>query len=232
MKPKRLKQGIFIALSGPDGSGKSTQACMLGNWLSSVGYDVLVTKEPGGDAVCADIRKILVHDAHDTRYDPPIADGRVELFLFCADRRQHVVSTIYPALRARRIVICDRYVPDTYAYQCKARRAVEPFEFKYIMDRAITVGDMHIPDLTLWFKLDPEIGIARKILKKQLDRFEAEESSFHIAVADGFADFFKRWPEYRHVCIDATHSEKDISEEIKKHVKKLISRVTRSRPAS
>jgi thymidylate kinase len=79
---------------------------------------------------------------------------------------------------------------------------------------------------------DPKVGIDRKTRKKTLDRFEAEDILFHRAVVKGFTDFFKRWPEYRHVCIDAMHSEKDISEEIKKHVKKLISRVTRSHPAS
>jgi dTMP kinase len=210
---------------------------MLGDWLTRAGYDVLVTQEPGGDAVGQDIRKILTHDANDTRYDPPIADGMVEFLLFCADRRQHVVSTIYPALLACKIVICVRYVMDTYAYQCYARNAlgqntVDPFEYKYIMDRATNVGNMHKPDVTFMHHLkDPKIGIDRKALTKALDRFEAEDILFHREVVNGFADFFKRWPEYDHVYIDATLSEEVISEQIKKHVKKLIGHASRSRRA-
>ena len=229
MKPKRLSRGVFIALCGPDGSGKSTQTRLLGEWLAHLKYDVLVTKEPGGDAVCQDIRKILVHDARENRYNPPIADGMVELFLFCADRRQHVKSTIEPALAECKIVVCDRYVPDTYAYQCCARRALSRHEFKYIMDRA--VGNVPVPDLIIWCDLDPSIGIKRKFLSQELDRFEAEDISFHMAVVKGFADFFTQWPEYVHVRIDAEQSKKKMARTIKEHVTRLLDRIERSNPA-
>jgi dTMP kinase len=230
MKPAKLQRGVFIVLSGPDGSGKSTQTRLLGEWLTHLKYDVLVTKEPGGDAVCQDIRKILVHDANERRYDPPIADGMVEFFLFCADRRQHVKSTIEPALAEHKIVVCDRYVPDTYAYQCHARRALDRYEFKYIMDRA--VGNVPVPDLTFWCNLDPKEGIKRKFLNHELDRFEAEDISFHLAVAEGFAEFFKQWPEYAHVRIDAAQSKKKMARNIKEHVTRLLDRIEHSNPAA
>lgn len=230
MKSKHLSRGVFIVLSGPDGSGKSTQVRMLAEWLSRTGYDVIATKEPGGDAVGQDIRSILTHDANDKRYDPPIADGMVEFFLFCADRRQHVKSVIMPALAENRIVICDRYVPDTYAYQCYARRAVDQYEFKYIMDRA--TGGMHVPDVTFWFDLDPSIGLERKYLKHKLDRFEAEDLSFHEAVAKGFGDFFTKWPEYFHVQVDAAQSKKKTARKLKEHVTKLIQQTESINPAT
>ena len=225
-----LSKGVFIVLCGPDGSGKSTQAGFLCRWLSRKGYDVVSTREPGGDPVCADIKKILTQSAHDAHYDPPIVDGMVEFFLFCADRRQHVKTVIEPALADKKVVVCDRYVPDTYAYQCHARNALNRHEFKYIMDRA--VSNVPAPDVTLWLDLDPSIGLERKYLTQKLDRFEAEELSFHEAVAKGFKEFFTLSPEYNPVRINAAESKRKMFVHIRSVVEPIVSRCVANYPAT
>lgn len=208
---KKLTRGIFIVFCGPEGGGKSTQIAWLSEQLTKQGYDVLATNEQRATKVGKKIRDVIQSD---------LKDGLTEFFLFCAARRYHVVNTILPALNTGRVVICDRYVPDTYAYQCVGRTALRTDEFKFIMDRA--VNDVYVPDLCIWMDLDPSIGLKRKMEQGAMDRFESENLSFHEAVARGFGTFFSTWTEYAHVRIDATKSKKHTHRKIMEHVQHLL----------
>lgn len=208
---KKLTRGVFIVFCGPEGGGKSTQIKWLAKYLTRLGYDVYTTNELRKTPVGKGIRNVTNLD---------VADGIVELFLFCAARRHNNVRHVYPALRDKKIVICDRYIMDTYAYQCEARNALTDREFKYILDR--TVADVWVPDLSIWMHLKPSIGIKRKIKQGSIDRFESEDLAFHEAVARGFATFFKKWPEYRNVCINAERDKKHIHNAIVRSVLPLL----------
>lgn len=208
---KKLARGFFIVFCGPEGGGKSTQITWLTDYLIQRGYPVYATNELRKSIVGKRIRNVTNLD---------VADGIVELFLFCAARRHNNVRHVYPALLDKKIVICDRYTMDTYAYQCEARNALTDREFKYIVDR--TVADVWVPDLSIWMDLDPSIGIERKKDQGSIDRFESEDMVFHENVAKGFATFFKKWPEYRHVRIDAERGKKHIHRAIVRSVLPLL----------
>jgi dTMP kinase len=213
---KTIKGGAFIVLSGPEGAGKTTQARLLGEWLKKEDYDVLVTKEPGGgDEVSVAIRGIVTCKAFDV-------DSLTEFFLFCADRRQHLVKLVLPALDRGTIVICDRYIPDTFAYQSYAGKAIEVHDFRFIMDRA-TKG-MHVPELTFWFDLPVEEGLLRKKVQMETTRFEEKQLDYHRDVAEGFRKFFSERPEYSAVPINALLSQEEVLGLLKE---KLESRILR-----
>ena len=162
---------MFITFEGPEGSGKSTALRAVAAHLESVGVRVVCTREPGGGTMGPRIREILLHEGE--------MDPRAEIFLFLADRSQHGVEVIRPALAQGKVVLCDRYADSTVAYQGHAR------DFDLAQLRAwndLATGGLK-PDLTLLFDLDPEIGLARIAHK---DRLDSEPLAFHIRVREGF----------------------------------------------
>ena len=176
---------MFIVFEGGEGSGKSTQARLLYQWLVKQGNNVLLTKEPGGDgSVCQDIRQVLLNEQYVSILYP-----LTEFFLFLSDRAQHVATVISPALEIGQVVVCDRFQAATFAYQCVARSVCSQREFEFM--NTLATGGI-VPDLTLWIDIDPLVGLKRNFEMGKRDRFEAEDEAFHRRVREGYLAYFSQ----------------------------------------
>ncbi len=175
----------LVTLEGIEGCGKSTQAGLLAAHLEDRGLDAVLTCEPGGTRVTAEIRRLLADPASEL-------DPRAELLLFLADRAQHVTEVIRPALERGAVVICDRYSDSTIAYQCHGRG----HERALVDELNAWAAGQLVPDLTLWIDCEIEIGLERARVHSggPGDRFEAEPTAFHQRVRDGFAGCCKDDP--------------------------------------
>jgi dTMP kinase len=179
------KQGLFVTLEGPDGSGKSTQQALLAEHLRSFGYFVVETREPGGSPTAERIRRMLL-DPELKALRPP-----AELLLFEAARAQHVADTIAPALAKGAVVLCDRFTDSTTAYQ-GAGRSVDSKSVVWL-NRFATAG--FAPDLTLLYDLGPKQGLKRaRQAKGRRDRMEAADLGFHQRVRARFLRLAKESP--------------------------------------
>ena len=164
---------MFITLEGPEGAGKSTLATGLRDHLASLGKDVLLTREPGAGQVGKAIREILLHGEE--------LDAKAELFLFLADRSQHIAKIVRPHLAKGGVVICDRYGDSTVVYQGYGRGlSIEELK-KW---NAFATGGL-VPDLTFLLDLDAELGISRL---KSKDRMDAQPIEFHRKIRAGFLE--------------------------------------------
>lgn len=183
---KTLEKGIFISFEGNDGSGKSTTVRGVYDELVKRGYDVLVTREPGGSKIAEKIRSLILDN------DNAGMDSRTESLLYASSRREHVVKVIKPALEQKKIVLCDRYVDSSLAYQGYARGI--GIEEVYEMNMYATEG--LLPELTVFVVADPEIGFMR-IHKnaRELDRLEHESLKFHKDVYQGYLKLIEKFPE-------------------------------------
>lgn len=175
--------GLFITLEGGEGSGKTTIAHFLCEKLQEQGYDVVLTREPGGVKISEQIRNIIL-DVDNKEMDP-----RTEALLYAASRRQHLVEKIIPALEENKIVICDRFIDSSLAYQGYAR-GIGMFNIKQLNKFAIRKEDsieLYVPDLSLYFDLEPEIGLQRVSQRNEkLNRLDSEELEFHKRVREGY----------------------------------------------
>lgn len=175
--------GLFITLEGGEGSGKTTIAHFLCEKLQEQGYDVVLTREPGGVKISEQIRNIIL-DVDNKEMDP-----RTEALLYAASRRQHLVEKIIPALEENKIVICDRFIDSSLAYQGYAR-CIGMFNIKQLNKFAIRKEDsieLYVPDLSLYFDLEPEIGLQRVSQRNEkLNRLDSEELEFHKRVREGY----------------------------------------------
>lgn len=195
-------EGCFITFEGIEGCGKSTQAKMLYEHLLENGYNVIATREPGATPIGRVIRDTLLS----TKF--PEMDALTELFLFAACRAQHVKEIINPALASSKIVICDRYVDSTLAYQSYGR-GLDPVEVEAIAERAS--GGL-LPRIT--FLLDITVDEAfQRIEQGTLDRIEQMNRDFHERVYQGYRDLAVRNPDRIRV-IDASRAPLAISREI------------------
>ncbi len=204
-----MKKGIFISLEGPDGSGKSTQIRYIVEYLESRGYETVLTREPGGTSIGEKIRDVIL-DRENSEMDP-----MTETMLYAASRAQHVAQVIRPALEQGKVVICDRFVDSSIAYQGFGRDLGDCVA--YINEYAI-MGC--VPDITFLMKLPPEEGIGR-IGSGEKDRLESEKISFHQKVYEGYEYLVKTYPA-RIRGIDASGSIGEIRAEIEKQLEKLI----------
>lgn len=179
---------MFVTLEGPEGAGKSTVITSLGKRLASLGRTVVLTREPGDGDVGRRIREILLHG----EAIAPLT----ELFLFLADRAQHVASIVGPALAAGNVVVCDRYADSTLVYQGYGRD-IDLATLRVLNDMA--TGGLQ-PTLTLLLDLPAEVGLSRLVNK---DRLDSEPLEFHRRIREGFLTEAAREPERWRV-IDAT----------------------------
>jgi len=170
-------RGLLVTLEGPDGSGKSTQASLLAQSLMARGWQVTVTREPGGTTVGEQIRRVLLDPAH-----PPL-QPRTEALLFCAARSELVTEVVRPALAAGRVVVCDRYADSTLAYQGFGRGV--PLAWLRELVRGATTGIS--PDVTVLLDLPVEMGLERRrAAGGEWNRMDDETIAFHARVRDGF----------------------------------------------
>lgn len=204
-------KGIFITMEGPDGSGKSTQIELLKEFLTQKGYEILVTRDPGGTAVSEAIREIILNKEFSEMND------MTELLLYAAARAQLVGQVIKPALAAGKAVISDRFVDSTAVYQGIARGL--GIDTVYDINRYALQGIM--PDMTFHLDLPAEVGIARKKNQAELDRMELQTIEFHQKVAQGYRELAKRNPE-RIITIDATLPKEEICDMIRTRVNAVL----------
>lgn len=196
-----MSRGLFITFEGGDGSGKSTQIEKLCTYLKDKGYDVVLSREPGGTSIGEKIRTIILDPENSEM------DYMTEAFLYAASRAQHVAQVIKPALEAGKFVICDRFVDSSVAYQGYARGLGDS-----VMNiNEYAIGDC-MPDLTILLKLDPKKG-KKRISTREEDRIELEKIDFHQKVFDGYAEI-ERNSNGRVVGIDASGGIEEIFNEI------------------
>ena len=189
----------FITIEGNDGSGKSTVIEGLKKVFEERGLDTVFTREPGGSVIAEKIRQIIL-DPENTAMD-----DKTEALLYAASRRQHLTETVIPALEQNKLVICDRFIDSSLAYQGHARGI--GIEEVYNMNMFATSG--MLPDLTLYILVSPEVGLSRKTHQKELDRLELEANSFHETVYQGYLKIAKMFPE-RVVLIDGEASKEEV----------------------
>lgn len=171
--------GMFITFEGGDGSGKSTQAELLGAWCEERGYEVVRTREPGGTRLGAELRRLLLHGGEDIGD----VDPRAEALLYAADRAQHVAKVVRPALERGAVVVQDRYIDSSIAYQ-GAGRPLEVSEIRQLSEWA--AGGLW-PSVTILLDIDPTVAAARRSARGgAADRLEAEASEFHRRVRAAF----------------------------------------------
>ena len=202
--------GTFVAVEGGEGAGKSTQVEALAAWLRGAGHEVVVTREPGSTPAGARVRELLL--------DPASALApRAEALLYAADRAQHVDAVIVPALQRGAVVVTDRYVDSSLAYQGAGRDlAVE--EVARLSQWA--TGGVR-PDLVLLLDVDPAVGLVRARRVGEPDRIEAESLAFHRRVRQGFLDLAARAPD-RYLVVAADQPPEQVAEQVRGRVAQLL----------
>jgi len=198
---------MFVTLEGPEGAGKSTQLVALTGWLESLRRAVVATKNPGGTIVGAQIRKILL--------DPANAElvSLAELLLYAADRAQHVEEVVKPALAQGSVVLCDRYIDSTIAYQGYGR-GLDLDRLRQLNELA--TGGLK-PDLTLLLDLDVAAGLARVAASRPIDRLENEAIAFHERIRAGYRALAAAEPA-RFVVVDAAQPPERVQQALRSAV--------------
>ena len=194
-----MRKSYFLTLEGPDGSGKSTIGKRINDELISLGYDVVLTREPGGTDIGEDIRKILLSKLNNNMSD--IAES----LLYAASRSQHVYEKIRPALEDGKIVLSDRFVMSSLAYQGGARG----LGMETVMAVNKFAMDGVYPDRLIFFDIEPEITLKRKTIGRDLDRLELEGLQFHNLVYNGYVEAINMFPE-NVIKINANQTEDEV----------------------
>lgn len=203
-----MKKGLFITLEGADGCGKTTQLNLLKEYLTSKGYEIVVTREPGGKGLGEKLREILLN------YDGEVSD-RCEAFLYLADRAQNIDTIIKPAINSGKIVLCDRHTDSSVAYQGYGR---EQNIDNINMLNELAVNGVH-PDLTIVFDIDTETSMARVGAEK--DRLESAGIEFHKRVRNGYLEIAKKNPQ-RIKVVDASQTIEDVQRDVIKIVEDVL----------
>jgi dTMP kinase len=211
----------FISFEGGDGSGKSTQLRLLADYLSSQGRACLCTREPGGTNLGRMIRKVLLEVRDES------ISSQTELFLYLADRAQHIQEVVQPALAGGKIVLCDRFTDSTLAYQGYGRGA----DLRLLREMNFMAGGGIIPDLTFLLDCPVDLALSRTARRIQTqrstesreDRFESEDIGFHERVRRGFKELAQTEPERIRV-LDAACSVEEVHEQIRAIVESKLTR--------
>jgi dTMP kinase len=198
---------MFITLEGPEGSGKTAQLPILGEYLRLHGFNVLTTREPGGTSISEQIRTVL-HNLENKEMNP-----RTEILLFQASRAQLVEQVIKPHLLKGGVVLSDRYADSTLAYQGYGHQ-IDIESLRVLVTFA--TGGLK-PDLTILLDVDVETGLRRKELKGEWNRLDAYDLEFHRRVRQGYTQLVQAEPE-RWQVVDASQSPKKVQDELRRVV--------------
>ncbi|UGB31039.1 dTMP kinase [Metabacillus sp. B2-18] len=207
-------KGKFITFEGPEGAGKTSVLEELMKDIKDMDIEPVFTREPGGIHIAEKIREVILHKDH-TEMDP-----RTEALLYAAARRQHLVEKVIPALDSGKVVFCDRFIDSSLAYQGHARGLG--------IDEVFSINEFAIngvmPDLTFYFKIDPEVGLQRidKSSEREKNRLDLESLSFHQKVQEGYQKVLERFPD-RMIVIDAEKSIEEVVNDVKTALKRVIS---------
>ncbi|OSX54178.1 dTMP kinase [Anoxybacillus ayderensis] len=197
---------LFFSFEGPEGAGKTTIVRMLTDYLTKQHVDVIATREPGGIDIAEQIRSVILHPNNNRM------DARTEALLYAAARRQHLVEKVIPALEEGKIVLCDRFIDSSLAYQGVARGLG--------IDEILAINAFAIenwmPTLTIYFDIDPALGLARihENGLREVNRLDLEELAFHERVRDGYMMLLDRFPN-RIKKVDATQSIIKVFEDVR-----------------
>ncbi len=203
--------GLFITFEGGDGSGKSTQSTLLVDWLEKAGHTVVTTREPGGTEIGDELREIVLHSRGHIA-------PRAEALIYAADRAHHIATKVRPAIERGEIVVQDRYLDSSVAYQGVGRG----LGAEQVRDISLWATEGLLPDLTVLLDLDVAIGRNRlDAARTRYDRLEAEVAEFHGAVRTAYLDFAAAEPE-RFLVVDATHDVEVIASAIRERVGELV----------
>ena len=208
-----MKNGIFITIEGPEGAGKTTIIEMLLEKLASEGYPIMKTREPGGIEIAEQIRSVILNKNNTAM------DGRTEALLYAAARRQHLVEKVLPAIEQGFIVLCDRFIDSSLAYQGFAR-GIGMDEVYSINTFAI---ENRMPDATLYFDIDPEIGLKRinEHKGREVNRLDLEDLEFHRKVREGYQLLSSKYSN-RIIEIDASQPLQKVYEIAESNIRTII----------
>jgi dTMP kinase len=206
-EPSLSSRGLFIALEGGDGAGKSTQARLLRAWLEGLGHTVVMTREPGGTEFGRTVRELVLHGGH--------VAPRAEALLFAADRAHHVETLVRPALARGDVVITDRYMDSSIAYQGAGR----DLGVDEVRELNVWATGGLVPALTVLIDLSAAVGRARR--GGVHDRLEAEADEFHAAVREHFLALAEANPD-RYLVVDGERSPEEIHELVRARVATLL----------
>ena len=206
-----MARGLFLTFEGGDGSGKSTQSALLTEWLTAQGRTVVHAREPGGTELGLELREIVLHRRG---YMAP----RAEALIYAADRAHNIATVVRPALERGDVVIQDRYLDSSVAYQ-GAGRVLDPGE---VRELSLWATEGLLPDLTVLLDLDIETGRARlDDARTRYDRLEAEAADFHHRVREAYLELADAEPE-RFLVLDATEPVEVLAERIRGRVSDLL----------
>lgn len=211
-----MKKGLFIVFEGGEGSGKSTMIDKVYEWLRECDYDCIKTREPGGISIAEQIREVILNKENTKM------DAKTEALLYAAARRQHLVEKVIPALENGQVVLCDRFLDSSLAYQGYARGL--GIEEVYEINK-FAIGDC-MPDISILFDINPEVGMARikKNFEREVNRLDLEKLDFHNKVREGYDIIYKK-NKNRMVKINAEESIDQVFNNVKNIISDLINNI-------
>lgn len=207
------RTGIFITLEGGEGVGKTTMLKELATTLEQKNIQYIITREPGGIMIAEKIREVILDSAH------TMMDARTEALLYAAARRQHLVEKVAPALAEGKVVLCDRFIDSSLAYQGYARGLG--------IDEVLSINafaiDQYMPDYTFYLDMDPAEGLARIAAEqgREINRLDLESMEFHQRVREGYNKVIEKYPN-RIKQIDASRSREQVAVEMKTELMTLL----------
>ena len=204
---------MFITFEGPEGSGKTSVIKNVYDYLTKRGYEIILTREPGGTPIAEEIRNVIL-DKKNTNLD-----ARAEALLYAASRRQHLVEKVWPALKEGKIVLCDRFLDSSLAYQGGARG----IGVEEILNVNLFATEGFYPDLTFLLDIEPSLGLKRIALNKnrEVNRLDLEKIEFHNKVRQTFLDLAKKY-EDRYVIIDASKPLVEVNKSVEEAIARRL----------
>ncbi|MEX1028680.1 MAG: dTMP kinase [Paenibacillaceae bacterium] len=208
-----MSKGYFFSIEGCEGAGKSSLITRLSQYLISMGHNVITTREPGGIAIAEQIRTVILNKLNTAM------DGRTEALLYAAARRQHYVEKIAPSIEEGHIIICDRFIDSSLAYQGYARGLG--------IDEVLSINEFAIekvfPDLTIYLDVDPEVGLKRihEHGNREINRLDLESLAFHQKVREGYLELLGRFPN-RIVKVNANLNVDEVFEGVKQVIDRFL----------